>query len=561
MSSPAEIDSRPTPTGGDPAKCISRTKRTGLFILVLVSSLLLTIFLQERSGSHRAELSGYPDEPSHYITGLMVRSYLREGHFASATRFAEDYYLHYPKVAIGHWPPVYYLVQCLWTFVFPATISSILYLQAFLLALTSAVLFTVARSRFGAWSACILCGAFLILYPTQELGSEIMSEPLLALTTLAATWTIARYFETAESAPLIGFVVLVEVVAHTKGSGIALAGAPVLVAVCLGRHSVFRKRSFWLAQLVMILLLVPWQIFTMNMVRNGMSRPITLQLVFAQLCEFGPITVKMFGWPLLILILYALYLAIVSRRLRDPLMVSCAITVALTLAFHCVSPSGAEARRLFMAIPVFLLLAPLPILYLFGTRHSRPWAPLLLFVIVAISLFSSVASFRKTAVGYRSVAEWLMANRDRGENVVLIASDIDGEGMLISEIGQIQPSPSLYIVRSSKLFEDCDWEGQECLPMITDPSRAEQVLDSMPVRYAVVDRFSGIASTARTQLLSRMINAHSDLWILRKIQPAIAPGSGTRGEILIYQRSGLNQSDRVHVSVNLRRMIGKVIGK
>ena len=526
-----------------------------------MSSLLLTIFLQERSGSHRAELSGYPDEPSHYITGLMVRSYLREGHFASATRFAEDYYLHYPKVAIGHWPPVYYLVQCLWTFVFPATISSILYLQAFLLALTSAVLFTVARSRFGAWSACILCGAFLILYPTQELGSEIMSEPLLALTTLAATWTIARYFETAESAPLIGFVVLVEVVAHTKGSGIALAGAPVLVAVCLGRHSVFRKRSFWLAQLVMILLLVPWQIFTMNMVRNGMSRPITLQLVFAQLCEFGPITVKMFGWPLLILILYALYLAIVSRRLRDPLMVSCAITVALTLAFHCVSPSGAEARRLFMAIPVFLLLAPLPILYLFGTRHSRPWAPLLLFVIVAISLFSSVASFRKTAVGYRSVAEWLMANRDRGENVVLIASDIDGEGMLISEIGQIQPSPSLYIVRSSKLFEDCDWEGQECLPMITDPSRAEQVLDSMPVRYAVVDRFSGIASTARTQLLSRMINAHSDLWILRKIQPAIAPGSGTRGEILIYQRSGLNQSDRVHVSVNLRRMIGKVIGK
>jgi len=554
MSSSAEIDFRLT-------RGVSRSKTTGLFILVLAFSLLLTIFLQERSGSHNAELSGYPDEPAHYITGLMIRSYLREGHFASATRFAEDYYLHYPKVAIGHWPPVYYLVQCLWTFVFPATISSILYLQALLLAVTSAVLFTIAQSRFGTWAACILCGAFLILYPTQELGSEIMSEPLLALTTLAATWCIARYFETAESAPLIGFVVLVEVVAHIKGSGIALTGVPVLLAVCLQRQDVFRKRIFWLAQLAMILVLVPWQIFTMNMVRNGMSGPVTLRLVFAQLREFGPITVKIFGWPLLILILYALYLAIVSRRLRDPLMVSCAVTVALTLAFHCVSPSGAEARRLFMAIPDFLLLAPLPFLYLFGARHSRSWAPLLLFLIVTISLFSSITAFRKTAVGYRSVAGWLLANRDRGENVVLIASDIDGEGMLISEIGQSEPRPSLYIVRSSKLFEDCDWEGQECRPMITDPSRAEQVLDSMPVRYAVVDRFSGIASTARTELLRRMITAHADLWILRKIQPAIAPDSGNRGEILIYERSGLNQSDRVHVSVDLRRMIGKVISK
>jgi hypothetical protein len=133
--------------------------------------------------------------------------------------------------------------------------------------------------------------------------------------------------------------------------------------------------------------------------------------------------------------------------------------------------------------------------------------------------------------------------------------------MLISEIGQREPKPSLYIVRSSKLFEDCDWQGRDCRPIITDPSRAEQVLDSMPVRYVVIDRFSGLASAARNEVLRRMLGEHSDLWVLRNTESAIAPGVGNRGEILIYQRVGLSQSDQVHVRVNLNRMIGRAIGK
>jgi hypothetical protein len=299
----------------------------------------------------------------------------------------------------------------------------------------------------------------------------------------------------------------------------------------------------------------------MNMVRNGMSGPVTLELIFTQMREFGPIAVKMVGWPLLIMIICGTCLAVVSLKFRDPLLVSCAATLALTFAFHCVSPNGAEDRRLFMAIPDSLLLAPLPCFYWLENRRSQSWASLLLFVISTMSLVWSMRPFHKTAVGYRSVAGWLLSNNDGGGNAVFIASDIDGEGMLISEVGQIQPNPTMYIVRSSKLFEDCDWERQDCLPKITDPSQAEQVLDSIPVRYAVIDRFSGIAPTARTELLRRVIATHSSLWVLRDTRPAIAPGSRSRGEIQIYQRSGVNQSDQVHVSVDLHRMIGKVIGK
>lgn len=139
----------------------------------------------------------------------------------------------------------------------------------------------------------------------------------------------------------------------------------------------FRNRIFWLAQLIMIVALVPWQILTIKMVGNETDCPVILGLAVTQLREFGPIIVKIFGWPLLILILCGVYLVIFSTRLRDPLHVFCVATVVLTLDFHFVSPSGAEARRLFMAIPEALFLAPLPLLCLVETRHTCPWTSLL----------------------------------------------------------------------------------------------------------------------------------------------------------------------------------------
>lgn len=536
-------------------------QKLGLLIFVFLASLSLTAFLQERSGSHIAELSGYPDEPSHYVTGLMIRDYVHEPHFESPVHFAEEYYLHYPKVAIGHWPPLYYIAQWLWTLAFPATISSELYLQAVLVAITAVFLFAIARARFGVWVAFVVCGVFLILHPTQELGSEIMSEPLLALTTLGAVWSIAQYFERAGSWPLLTFVLAVELAAHTKGSGIALVGAPACIAICLSRKDVLRSRSFWFAQLAMIAILIPWQVFTLKMVSNGADGPISLRLALTQLREFGPISVKMFGWPLLTLVLCGLYLAVFPGRRREPLLASCAVTVALTFLFHCISPSGAEERRLFMAMPESLLLSALPVVYLAEAIRSRNWASPVLFGISAISLFSTGTAFHKTTVGYRSVAKWLLGNSDPGEKAVLIASDIDGEGMLISEIAQIEPKPSMYIVRSSKLFEDCDWQRHDCVSKVTDSTKAEQMIDSIPIRYIIVDRFSGIPSSLGTDLVRQLIAEHPEAWILRDTLRATAPGNaGHQGRISVYQRVAVPGSNQIHISVDLHRMIGKVLG-
>ena len=71
------------------------------------------VVLQLLSGAFSSAFGGYPDEPAHLVTSLMARDFLADANIQNLThplQFARDYYYHYPKVAIGHWPPLFYAV-------------------------------------------------------------------------------------------------------------------------------------------------------------------------------------------------------------------------------------------------------------------------------------------------------------------------------------------------------------------------------------------------------------------------------------------------------------------
>src|SRR5579875_2135828 len=84
--------------------------------------LIATVFaLQFSSGAYHMPFSSDADEPSHVISGLLVRDYIARGFPGTPLHFAENYYFHYPKVAIGHWPPLFYAAEGTWMLVFGRT--------------------------------------------------------------------------------------------------------------------------------------------------------------------------------------------------------------------------------------------------------------------------------------------------------------------------------------------------------------------------------------------------------------------------------------------------------
>lgn len=74
---------------------------------MIVWGVLLCVVLtvQAAVGAYTSERSSFSDEAARFMNALLVRDYIREGLHQNPIRFAEAYYLHYPKIAPGMWPP------------------------------------------------------------------------------------------------------------------------------------------------------------------------------------------------------------------------------------------------------------------------------------------------------------------------------------------------------------------------------------------------------------------------------------------------------------------------
>src|ERR1039458_1586301 len=112
-----------------PGRDVRNAGRTdALSIVALLFAVVLAF--QYLGGAFTAELSGYPDEASHYMSGVLVRDYIQGGFRSSPMVFASKFYLQYPYLAIGHWPPVFYGVEGSWMYLFSTTRIVVLLLMA-----------------------------------------------------------------------------------------------------------------------------------------------------------------------------------------------------------------------------------------------------------------------------------------------------------------------------------------------------------------------------------------------------------------------------------------------
>ena len=75
---------------------------------------VVLLAIQISGGAFKAEFTGHPDEPAQFISGLMAYDYLATLPPDNPIAWAGQYYLHYPEVAIGHWPPGYHAMEAVW---------------------------------------------------------------------------------------------------------------------------------------------------------------------------------------------------------------------------------------------------------------------------------------------------------------------------------------------------------------------------------------------------------------------------------------------------------------
>ena len=168
------------------------------WLIVFAIAFDAAFLLQKLGGAYDSEFGAHPDEAAHYVTGLFVRDAIKSLPSCAAQRSAAPlkafgpsapggFYEHYPKVALGVWPPFFYLVQSAWTLPFGESRMSVLLLMASLAAGVATLIYGALRREFGMLPAAAAALLWLCGPLAREYYGMIMAETLGTLTMLGAT--------------------------------------------------------------------------------------------------------------------------------------------------------------------------------------------------------------------------------------------------------------------------------------------------------------------------------------------------------------------------------------
>lgn len=474
-----------------------RLKMGGRDILLCVLVFWIVAFvLQVRNGAYTADIGADPDEPAHAVTSLMVRDYLACGLLRGEhpLHFAQRYYDHFPKVAIGHYPPGFYLLAGLWLLPHcsPDALMVLISLLAAVLATTSAV--AALRCGLGKGTACITGLWVLVLPVTQNLATLVMSDLLLASLCLGATLVFAAFLDEPTAGRSLAFGSLAAAAILTKASAVALALVPPLSILILRRWRLLVNWRLFLAPLPVLVTALPWMLMTMKITQEGMQSKTVSEYLPEALAFYTSAVGGTFGVVALLAGSLAVMQALVSLSRADEnqanACVACLAAFGVALAvLYLVSPTGLSSRYLLPLVPPVLIAAAF--FFREGRRFSnhRFAAELCTLAGAVLSLGFVLPVHHKVASGYSQVAASISSHAAGGK--VLISSDARGEGGVIAEMAFLIPDrcePPWTLVRSSKFMASSEWTGRDYRAAFSSRGDFLAALKRDQIRLIVEDR-------------------------------------------------------------------------
>ena len=447
-----------------------------LLCLASIWATLLGVYFA--AGSFRAELAG-PDEAAYVVSGIMVREYIAGPlwHGDSPMAFAQQYYDNYPKVAIGHWPPVYFLVQGAWLLLTGVSREAVLALSAFLSACLASLTILLCRREGLRWSMAATAGVVTVLLPVHlrsmlEVGSDVIT----GIAILVATLCCQRWIAQQNARNSLLFAVSASVAMLCKGSAFLLfLVAPMALLLTQRNWSWLRSRESWRAIAVVALLVLPWYYFARRFLQEeimpGEQRSVGDAMLNA---AYGN------AWIFLSLCgLAMLPLALVSVRdwfRRAPAVA--VLPIATWLFLTLLSPHT-EDRLFLHLVPVFVFSGAL------AANALLPRVQELVLVAALAIAFGNVRIREKPAVGFVPAVDWLILAPRETANRIFVSSNWKKEGALISEFALRQPTPHRTIVRATKVLQSSTWMGDNVQLRARSAADVAHILDANHITMVV----------------------------------------------------------------------------
>lgn len=543
----------------------SARRSLGYFLLFFIAAVLLQVL----NAGYISECARTYDEAGHFVTGLMMHDFVAGLEWSSPVAFAESYYLHYPKVAIGHWPPVFYMVQGAWMLLFSASRVSVLVLLAFLTALVSLTIYRTLEPEYGQVAGVGGGLLFLLLPLVQVNNSAVMAEVLVALLAFWATLSFGRYIDTEQPRWAAWFTLFAALTIMTKANGLALVLLPPLVLLLTGRYRFLRRPSFWLPAALIALVCGPWYWYTFDMLKNGpLAASPTLEYIWQAVPVFSMHFVRTFGLGLTLFGALGFLLRLVlpvRRRELGGIWASLGSLVLAALFFHWIVPAGFDPRYLILGVP------PMICFVVAGVKGSVELVPerwlgrrwrLVLAGILAAGLFG-VEVFAipgREWHGFGKVAAALIPPTPAETSVVLISSDPEGEGALVSEVAIRDRDRRHFVLRGSKVLSTSRWDGSEYRALYETTAEMGDFLRQTPVHMVVLDR--SVPESFRTPdqaLLWETLRQTAEEWELVGKFGLTRHGVEEPETVHVYRQKQVEEKGFANIRIDLTEMLGRFI--
>ena len=538
-----------------------------IFLFLLAFAFLL----HWRAGTFHSEFGRYQDEGMHYITGLMVHDFLLSGEWTHPMAFAKDYYLHFPKVGLGQWPPMFYLVQSGWTLFFGVSRQSLLCLMVFLTAILAFLVYREANPLWGQLYA-LLAAVLLIAAPlTQAHTAMVMAEILLAILSFLAVLAWIRLLETGNRKDAFWFAAWTTAALMTKGNAWSIL--PVVPATILltRRFAILRSRNFWLALGSVLLICVPYNWFTLRIVSQAMDTVAFpgFGYIAVSFVKHAGFVIGILGAPLSCLaavgVIDRAILPLVRRK-APVYWIAMAAFGASVIAFHAVIPTSIESRKIYQIVPVvclFVIAGADAVARRLSARFSGSAVRLgIAAAIVLIFVFTEFYFLPPFVPGFSAAVEKLIARPDTRGAAILISSNPfmeDAEAAIISEWASRERKAGTYLVRATKLL---DRPGRnelgepDYLVAYGSDEELQRALDEVPISYVILHITTTRHPYRHHAVLQHFLDSHPGDW--EKIYESRRVLEQPH-EIEIYRRRRDLQGVPVHLTIDLSRKIGSSV--
>lgn len=464
---------------------------------VTLLGLIILLCVPWLRGITKGEVHLITDETRHAMNGVFVLDFIHDLPLRWPLQYAEEYYAKYPAMAIGHWPPGFYLIEAAFFAVLGIS-AWVSRLAVLAFAVLGAVFWYRIAREFANTEVAFVSTLVYACLPSVLLYEKttMLEIPVLALSLGAIYfWILLLRNKCKKNLYLVAAFSVAALL--TKPTAIFLFVFFVLHLFIEKSWHLLKWVHTYVAMTLALLLVVPWYLLVLKMHPTARSQAVgvlihALPLRFVLFYYIQSLPTEL-GWQLLVLSLIGIVAAIVNKQKK-------ALVFFLSWIFSCYAGLNLISDRSPRYIMPWLLPFVFFSIYLLWTLLSRfgRFAVIGLVAFAALYYIPALLFQRPYVKGCEELARYL--SQQPGAEVSFYQGDLNGDFVFF--VRKFDPQKRRLVLRE-KIVDVTDQRWREMHDGAPTPELIRHILSGIGINYFVVENLDSEPQLSLTRIALR----------------------------------------------------------